>query len=69
MSSLDVHVFNKKLNVFANEFVIKRSYKVKEWDGQMPQGNCVEGQCPTLGMDSMGKCPTIACWEGGHSWD
>ena len=30
------------------------------WDGQMPRGNWMEGQCPTPGMESAGKCPTIA---------
>ena len=30
------------------------------WDGQMPRGNWMEGKCPTPGMESAGKCPTIA---------
>ena len=32
------------------------------WDGQMPRGNWMEGQCPTAtpGMESAGKCATIA---------
>ena len=32
----------------------------------MPRGNWMESQCPTLGMESLGKRPTIA--PGGGGW-
>ena len=39
------------------------------WDGQMPRSNWMEGYCPTPGMESAGKCPTIARGGGGgHCW-
>ena len=62
MSYLDV--FKKKLTVFADEMVIKRNDNVvrwKKWDGQMPRGVIGwKANAPTPGMESAGKCPTIA---------
>ena len=70
MSYLDV--LKKKLTVFADEMVIKRNDNVarwKKWDGQTRVIGW-KANASTPGMESAGKCPTIARGGGdGHCWN